>query len=283
MTEPSGTAAYPNAGEPSGFAPLAGSVGSSAAPQWGPPPSMAVRTGFSPDGFHARSFAPDGFYVTGQSTNPWAGPPRRSALATASLVLGLIGLVTCFFVVPSLVAVGLGVAALVATGRAKGRLAGTGLAWAGLATGALGVAAGVWFIVAVVASEEFQEGLEQGLGSGYEDIEVGECILIPDSEVVIGFVERPCEQPHGGEVYLVGNLPPGPFPGNQEAISEVQDRCLNAFNAYVGISYDESAYDMWSVSPQKSNWARGERDYLCAVTTVDGSDLPPGSVRGLAI
>ncbi|MFN0029876.1 MAG: septum formation family protein [Acidimicrobiales bacterium] len=200
-------------------------------------------------------------------------------MATASLIMGLIGLFACLFVVPSMVAMGLGVAGVVATNRARGALRGRGLAWAGLATGAVGAAAGV-FLIAVVSSSEFQRGLEEGLSSGYVGIAVGDCIDTPDTGVVDRLEERPCAAPHGGEVFVVAELPDGPFPGNDEVMADVNDHCVSAFESYTGVRYEDSPYELWTVSPHRANWSRGQRRYACAVVTRDGGDLPPGSVRG---
>ncbi len=65
-------------------------------------------------------------------------PPKRCGLATASLVLGLLGIVPCG--VFGVIGLPLGITALVKIGRSNGRLKGNGLAIAGIScsTAALG-------------------------------------------------------------------------------------------------------------------------------------------------
>jgi hypothetical protein len=75
-------------------------------------------------------------------------------MATAALVCGIAGLVLCAFVVPSIVALVLG---LVAASRAKRSLdprAGLGRARAGWIMGAVGVALFVILIVIAIATGE---------------------------------------------------------------------------------------------------------------------------------
>jgi hypothetical protein len=65
-------------------------------------------------------------------------PPKRCGLATASLVLGLLGIVPCG--VFGMIGLPIGITALVKIGRSNGRLKGNGLAIAGIScsTAALG-------------------------------------------------------------------------------------------------------------------------------------------------
>ena len=93
----------------------------------------------------------------GDPTAPFGGPQdyytsptvvKTSGLAIASLCCGVAGLFTCCTVVPSVLGIVLGVISLVPIRQGESR--GRGLAIAGIATGALGLVAGmvVWVIVA---------------------------------------------------------------------------------------------------------------------------------------
>jgi prepilin-type processing-associated H-X9-DG protein len=68
--------------------------------------------------------------LTGQT-----GPAKTSRLAVASLVLGILGLLTCG--ITSLVGLVLGIIGLVKVNRSNGQLSGKGLAIAGICTSAL--------------------------------------------------------------------------------------------------------------------------------------------------
>ncbi|MBN1460093.1 MAG: zinc ribbon domain-containing protein [Armatimonadetes bacterium] len=65
--------------------------------------------------------------------------PRRSGMATASLVLGLVGLIT--FGLAGLLGLPLGLAAIIKINRSNGRLTGRGLATAGV------VLSGLWLLL----------------------------------------------------------------------------------------------------------------------------------------
>ncbi|MFH1230067.1 MAG: DUF4190 domain-containing protein, partial [Planctomycetota bacterium] len=67
--------------------------------------------------------------------------PRTSKWATWSMVLGIIGIVLCFVVVPSLLAIIFGIIALVKISESNGLLAGKGRAIAGIILG------GLWIVM----------------------------------------------------------------------------------------------------------------------------------------
>lgn len=102
----------------------------------------------------AVSMEPGG-YSRSPYSPPVAGPPPvavqgvpTSGLAIASLVCGIVGLVTCFFI-PGIAAVICGHMALSRIAESNSRLGGRGMAMVGLVTGYLSVLALV-FLVAVV-------------------------------------------------------------------------------------------------------------------------------------
>lgn len=85
------------------------------------------------------------------ATNPAPeATPRSCGWATASLVLGIAGLVLCFIIVPSLLAVIFGIIALVQIGNSQGLLTGKGKAIAGIIMG--GVALILLPFIAIVAA-----------------------------------------------------------------------------------------------------------------------------------
>lgn len=130
------------------------------------------------------SNAPTQFSEFGVAPAPGAGPTRTSALAIATLVLGILSLLVCWFPVVGLVAgvvvLVLAIASLVLIGRSGGAVGGRGLAIGGLACAAVGIllnvmviAGGAMFLrqigaygtVVADALAEDQSGLEQHLSS----------------------------------------------------------------------------------------------------------------------
>jgi len=90
---------------------------------------------------------------------------QNSGLAIASMVLGIVGIVTCYFgVVFGLVAIILGIVALTEISKSEGRLTGKGFAIAGIVTG------GVPFLVAAVFAMLLLPALGQARSVGREAV-----------------------------------------------------------------------------------------------------------------
>lgn len=206
-------------------------------------------------------------------------PPRAApGMATAAMVCGIAGLPLFFLLVPSVVAVVLGAVALskaravAATGRgADGR----GRALAGLILGIVGVVAFVVFIVVGAIAGWFDDDTE------INELEVGDCVELDvfDEELsTLPVVD--CDEPHGGEVYLVEDLFAGEdeFPGQDAVVRRVDEACVAAFEDYVGTPYLESSLELFSASPTRESWEFDDRTAVCFVIRPDGRDLE-GSVR----
>lgn len=80
-----------------------------------------------------------------------APAPRTNGLAVASLVLGIVGVLLCFFVLPSLLAVVFG---LIGINQTKNNPAqgGRGMAIAGLVLGGVGLAIMLLLVIGNLAS-----------------------------------------------------------------------------------------------------------------------------------
>ncbi len=96
-----------------------------------PPPNMGPPPGYTPYGGGGDSF----------------GPPAQSGKATASLVLGIIGIFVCPIVL-SILAIVFGVQSRKEITNSMGRIKGHGMATAGLVLGIVGLALmPIWFII----------------------------------------------------------------------------------------------------------------------------------------
>lgn len=104
---------------------------------WQPPPASPYATGMYPPG----SYMPYPAYL--------AGPPARTdGMAIASLILGIAGVMGCFVVIPSILAIIFGHVSLGRIKRTGAR--GRGMALAGLILGYIFIAFGAVYIVVVV-------------------------------------------------------------------------------------------------------------------------------------
>ena len=122
-------------------------------------------------------------------------------------------------------------------------------------------------------------------GNGNADvftIKVGDCLndaTVQDEEVDhLPLV--PCDQPHDTEVVASVLLDDGDFPGDDAVTAAAEDKCLAAFEQYVGISYDDSALEYSYYSPTEGSWTSGDREILCTVYDPNGKIT--GSLKGAA-
>lgn len=92
-----------------------------------------------------------------------------------------------------------------------------------------------------------------------------------------------CAAPHLYEVYAEGTIAADAFPDGGIMEQYVADICYDAFENYVGTSYDDAYtqghYAVTSLRPTQSTWEQGDRRVSCLLTSVDGGELT-GSARG---
>jgi hypothetical protein len=195
---------------------------------------------------------------------PWYGgwqPPRPlNGLAIAALVTGLVGLVP--------IAIGLGIAALVQISRRGHR--GTGLAVGGMC------AAGVWTVLIGLF-------LVAGFSGTFDYSREGDLADVASTTVGACLDEHPpvvtdCSTPHDLEVYYAPPLRASYWPGEEDVDSQADDLCYEAFDDYVGTSYDWSDYDYTFFAPSETEWLEGRHLAVCVITPLD--DHLTGSVKG---
>jgi hypothetical protein len=199
-------------------------------------------------------------------------------MAIAALVCGIAGLLLFFLVVPSIVALVLG---LVAASKGKrsggGPGAGLGMARAGWILGAVGVALFALFVTLVATGVIEDDEID------VTDLDAGDCVeLDVDAEEVGELPRTACDEPHDGEVYLVDDveLERDEYPGLAAIAEEIDERCTGrAFEDYVGTPYVRSELAYSYLYPVESGWERGDREFVCVAVEADGSKLSE-SVEG---
>jgi hypothetical protein len=201
-------------------------------------------------------------------------------MATAALVCGIVGVVMCFFAVPSIVALVLG---LIAASRAKQSgdpRAGLGRARAGWILGAVGTAFFIVFIGTAIAGGFDDESVD------VYDLDVGDCVNVPDDAgraEISRLDELECSQPHDAEVFAVDDvtIDDDDYPGEAAVTAAVEDACTGeVFAGYVGRGYLESRLDVYYLIPTEQMWERADaRSYMCMAVAADSSPLT-GSVEG---
>lgn len=124
--------------------------------------------------------------------------------------------------------------------------------------------------------------VEEGAVGAFR-IEVGDCL----SGVGEGLIESAngvsCNTSHQYEVYHRYVFPEGDFPGTEVIETMAERECLQAFEGFVGVAYEESVYGFTALQPIEESWNKiDDREVLCMLGNYDGTDKT-GSARGSGI
>lgn len=87
------------------------------------------------------------------------------------------------------------------------------------------------------------------------DLAEGDCFdeTEADEELVYDVLPRQCDEPHSFEVLGSVELTAGKFPGDA-AIDRRTEDCLEVFEDYVGIPYDDSRFELYWYTPTADSW-----------------------------
>ena len=119
-------------------------------------------------------------------------------------------------------------------------------------------------------------------------LRVGDCI---DDDFGTGEVMKvpvvDCDRPHTAEAYHSERLPDGDYPGADAVESTAVEACLDSFEPFAGIDYDDSQrLDFAWYHPTEGSWATGDREVLCLLMQIDpatGETVPTtGTLRDFA-
>lgn len=150
-----------------------------------------------------------------------------------------------------------------------------------------------WWVVLLVAvpvvgffvsAQRDDEGAITRSGTlALSDLRVGDCFDLQDetTEAIQDVIARPCDEAHAYELFFVAQMPDGPYPSDQVLAGWLADNCLPAFDAFIGLAYEQSRYDVaWSL-PTSDGWEHGQRSVQCAVADPGDAELTE-SLRGSA-
>ncbi|MDH6182314.1 hypothetical protein M2152_002496 [Microbacteriaceae bacterium SG_E_30_P1] len=90
----------------------------------------------------------------------------------------------------------------------------------------------------------------------------------------------PCSEPHDNEIFYEFELPEGDFPGDEAISAEGEEGCLQPFNDFVGINYEDSTLAYFALRPTEGSWAEGDRLIQCTVW--DPAGQVTGTLEGAA-
>jgi hypothetical protein len=191
-------------------------------------------------------------------------------MATTALVLGIVGLVLFFLFIPALLALIFGLVSGRQIKRSNGVLPGMGFARAGWIMGAIGLLGGLAFWIVAGVTGAFDEDLESP-----SDLRVGDCVRLDlDDEEIFLVPTVDCELSHNAEVIAVGELNPDgdrEYPGESEVQTEIFETCAaDDFTDYIGIDYQDSIYNVYTIFPIEQRWKKDRGEYTCLVISEDG-------------
>ena len=114
------------------------------------------------------------------------------------------------------------------------------------------------------------------------NLEVGDCMNVSDLATEVTEVPTiDCAEEHEAEIYAAKDLPDGDFPGDAAISDEVLNYCLEQFDTFVGMAYEESSLDFNAITPSSESWGEGDREIVCYIYELDGS-MVTGSLKGAA-
>lgn len=117
-------------------------------------------------------------------------------------------------------------------------------------------------------------------GLGAFVIESGDCLNIPDGDLVQSVEGLPCSQAHDTEVYGIFDMVQNIWPGASVIENAAFDGCLTRFHPFVGLAYEYSELEMFWLEPTEESWNEiDDREITCMVVSLDGTKLT-GSMRG---
>jgi hypothetical protein len=114
-------------------------------------------------------------------------------------------------------------------------------------------------------------------------LQLGQCFDSPSATSQITDVPTvPCDQPHTNEVYAVFDLVGDAYPGDAVVQQQAAQGCLERFEPFVGLAYEQSVLDASYLSPNEQGWTQiGDREVICYIYRLDGTQVT-GSLQGTA-
>lgn len=117
------------------------------------------------------------------------------------------------------------------------------------------------------------------------EVSVGQCfnpIEDKDDGALLAILLKDCEDEHLAEAFALFDLDHDagePWPGDDEVDDAAEEGCDAEFEAYVGIPFDDSEYNVSYFTPSPESWEADDREVLCLI---EGSPRAPliGSAEG---
>jgi len=296
-TAPQGPGGYPPPAAPGYGVPGQNPYGSAGQPAYGAPaqpygtPGQPGYGAPGQPGYGTWGGAQQPTY--GTYGNPYGATQSTNGLATASLVLGILGL---FCGITAIVGLILGIVALgqIRNGRGTGR----GLAIGGIVTSAVAIAltvAGIALGVVGAIFDDTTSALGDGSSGSSDSSQVGGDIPT-DYQLAQGYVAgdclsvyseswdmsdadlTDCSKPHGMEVVTTFQLAAAVTSSDDNVLNTADEECWTTITSLVPDTATQDTIDSDVYFPSQDQWNAGERTAYCVVVPWSGDTLGPGSV-----
>lgn len=106
------------------------------------------------------------------------------------------------------------------------------------------------------------------------DLKVGDCFNMAEEVLTgaqpAGQVERvDCQHSHNSQVVGIKKLSGNSYPGQKQLYDLALKECAREFEGFVGISYRDSKWDLYPLTPTETTWQdKGERKLTCAALSL---------------
>lgn len=112
------------------------------------------------------------------------------------------------------------------------------------------------------------------------ELQVGDCYNGGGGAEVSTVEKKACTEPHDAEVFANLTHPDaaGAYPGRVAIEFYAEEECINAFDDYVGVAYEDSELFLSYLSPTEDGWNRGDKVVTCVITAEEGQKLT-GSMK----
>jgi len=97
---------------------------------------------------------------------------------------------------------------------------------------------------------------------------VGDCFIAPVAAEIDTIARYECTEAHDDEVYAIFDVKVEFF--DFGAIGAIADEtCIDRFEEYVGIPYEDSIYEFSWLAPTAQSWDEGDRAVTCIAYQVN--------------
>ena len=116
-----------------------------------------------------------------------------------------------------------------------------------------------------------QGAIVEAGGVGVYSIKFGDCLIAPDGVEVQSLEGVPCTEPHNSQAYDAFDLTGfAALPTPTEMEEAAFAGCVEGFESFVGVPYEESALYISWLEPTAGSWGQGDHEIQCMIVPEEG-------------